>query len=460
MSSIIESAARAAKSGITGIVDPPSGGASQNSRGGDMIRNMVTGGLALGSGAGAVVALLNYLKSMREEEAVADESRLNDDTLYIPAVTKSAADEGVNRWVAPGLALTGGILSAGGAYALTQSIYSYLQKKRRQRLLDEAQGEALLASDAEIDKAAADSAKMGFYDLVTAFPVAIPLLAALASGGVAYAALNKTFPTVKSPKSKFPRRIRQVASDGQVSEVSDEVEEQAKMASADYAAEADIEDAAVEFLLLTVDQMSQEKSARFSLVSDILNRTAKDGLAPLVDLQKTAGLSAVVEATKGASTVPASLEDKVLAAAALCKSARLRPVVTMLAAAEFQELAPDFYATVASCGDDCMDKMAGVAPLMQMVYYRPLALSKSAATNPLLEELGQLLAPVDSDLDVLTSDVNGSGSDDAEGDDEEHAEGGDDVVDAMLDAEQQPSPILSPLEDDPEGESSNATGLM
>lgn len=458
MSSIIEAAARAAKAGITGVVDPVPTEGQQNNRGGDMIRNMATGGLALGAGTGAVVALLNYLKSLKEEAAVEDESRLNDDTLYIPAISKAAADEGVNRWIAPGLALTSGILSAGGAYALTQSIYNYLQKKRRQRMLDEAQGEALLASDEEIAKAASDSAKMGFYDLVTAFPVAIPLLAALASGGVAYTALNKTFPTVRSPKSKYPRRIRQVSSTGQVDEVPEEVEEQLKSA-ADYAAEADLEDAALEFLLLTVDQMSQHKSASFSVTSDILNRTAKEGLSGVVRLQKTAGLSALVEGTKGASDIPASLEDKVLAAAALCKSARLRPVVSALAAAEFQELAPDLYDTVVSYGEEHLDKMAGVAPLFHMTYFRPLLLKSAATGNPLLEELAQLMAPQETDVSALTSDVHGSGTDDAEGEDVEHSTAPDDVVDLLIGQDHQESPILSPQLDEDEEETVNATDV-
>lgn len=461
MSNPLEFAARKAKAGLTGAAGSASQRAAQNARGGELVRNMATGGLALGAGTGAVVALLNYLKSIQDEAAVEDESRLNDDTLYIPAV-KSAGD--VNRWVAPGLAVTGGILATGGAYALTQSVYNYLQKKRRLRMLDEAQGEALLASDEEIAKSAASSpaaARMDFYDLATAFPVAIPLLAALASSGVAYAALKKTFPTVGPPKSKYPKRIRQVAQDGSVADLP--TEEQVK-AAAHIAGEADLEDAAIEFLLLTVDRVAQEKSAAFHIASDILNRVAKDGLEGVVAIQKEGGLSALVESVRGASDLPADLPNKVLAAAAICKSARLKPVVSMLAAAEFQELAPDLYDTALSYGDDHMDKFAGVAPLMQLAYFRPLLLDKAAAANPLATELNQLsgpwvpsglghLAPQTGEDDAaLTSDVHGSGVFDAEGeyDDAEGAlgAGADDPVDQLLAGEADVSPILNPLEEE------------
>lgn len=463
MSNPIEFIARKAMDGLTGAVSPKDVADQQNTRGGELVRNMAMGGLALGTGTGALVALVNYLKSMKEEEAVADESRLNDDTLYIPAV-KSAADGGVNRWLAPGLAVTGGILTAGGAYALTQSVYNYLQKKRRQELLDAAQGEALLASDEEIAKSASGTARMDFGDLVSAFPVAVPLLAALASGGVAYAALKKTFPTVKSPKSKYPKRIRQVTQDGRVENLSAEAEDDLgaiKLAS-DHAGEADLEDAAIEFLMLTVDEVSREKSAAHRLTSDVLNRVAKDGLADVVKMQKEGGMDALIESVRGASDIPADLPNKALAAAAICKSARLRPVMAMIASAEFQELAPDLYETALSYGEEHMDKLAGIAPLMQMAYFRPMILEKSAMSNPLMAELMQQpgMAPEELSMDdaALTSDVNGAGAVETEGESgpwDEAMLGGaeeEDLIDALFEEEGEASPILNPVGEETEEE--------
>ena len=462
MSNPIEFAARKAVAALTGIVNPAEERRQQDARGAELIRNMATGGLALGTGTGALVALVNYLKSMKEEDAALDESRLNDDTLYIPSV-KSAADEsGVNRWLAPGLAATGGILSAAGAYALTQSVYNYLQKKRRQELLDAAQGEALLEADKEIAKSG--SARMDFGELVTAFPVAVPLLAALASGGVAYAALKKTFPTVKNPKSKYPKRIRIVAGDGTVENLSDEAEDDlsaVKLASA-RVGEADLADAAIEFLMLTVDEVSREKSAKHRLTSDVLHRVAKDGLADVVKMQKEGGMTALIESVRGASDIPADLPNVALAAAAICKSARLSPVMSMIASAEFQELAPDLYETALSYGEEQMDKFAGLAPLLQLAYFRPLILEKSAMSNPLRTELMQQpgLDPEEPlvDIEALTSDVNGAGAVETESDadllDEEEVSDNkeEDFVYTFFDEKSEASPILDPVGEETEEE--------
>jgi len=396
MPNIIENIARGAKDSLSGGSSSARAQA-QDLRGEELIKQLATGGLALGGGAGALVALVNYMKSLKEENEINDESRLNDDTLYIPAMEKTAAEGeeeggGVNRWLAPGLAMTGGILSAGGAYALTQAVYNYMQKKKRQAMLDEAQGEALAAADMETEKAAAEGTNINFSDLITAFPVAIPLLAAMASGGVAYTALKKTFPTVTSPKSKYPKRIRQVSQSGEVSDYEDEDEVLKSASITNLRADSDCEDAALEFLAMVTDQMSIEKKAEFTLTSDLINSVAKNGLNATTETYLDAGLEGLVEVVKGASDKPADTPNKMLAAAALCKSARMRPILSTLAAAEFQEMAPAVYDMATEQGDEHMDKMAGVASLMHLSFFRPQILSKSAATNEaLLDELRELI---------------------------------------------------------------------
>ena len=67
MSNPIEFIARKAMDGLTGAVSPKDVADQQNTRGGELVRNMAMGGLALGTGTGALVALVNYLKSMKEE---------------------------------------------------------------------------------------------------------------------------------------------------------------------------------------------------------------------------------------------------------------------------------------------------------------------------------------------------------------------------------------------------------
>jgi hypothetical protein len=487
---LIENVARGAAGRLTGIVNPAELAVQQDARGGKLVQNMAMGGAALGAGASAVVALLNYLKSLQEENELNDDSRLNDDTLYISSPkdqTKAAAE--VNRWLAPGLALTGGILSAGGAYALTQAVYNYLQKKQKQQLLDEAQGEALRAADLEVTKTAADAApaasgKMNLYDLIASIPVALPLLSALAAGGVTFATLHKAFPTIKHPKSRFPKRVRQVAADGRMSAVDTDPEDEVMKSASVMRAEDDCVAAAQEFLLLTVDQMGAEKSASICFTSELLHKAARDGIGGLVQTQRDGGLPALLEYISGADIEPVPLPNRVLAAATICKSARLRPVAVALAAAEFSELAPALSAEILSHTEDQLEKFAGIATLLQLAYFRPQMLEKEAMSSQLAAELEELMAAdpsaladapegegtdpsmlhgqdMSSDgrgdpaisrdtLEALTSDAPGGMSEEAEGGDipmggEDVQPNSSDPIDEFMEAKKTNSPILEPV---------------
>lgn len=457
MSSLIETAARGAAKVLPGALASDTARAQQTERGNQLLSQWTQGGLALGGGVGAAVVLINYLKSLQQEAELADESRLNDDTLYIPAPGHAKTATEVNRWVAPGLAVTSGVLSAGGAYALTQAVYNWLQKKRRQKLLDEAQAEALAAADLETEKTAA-SARMTFSDLATAFPVAIPLLAALASGGVAYAALNKTFPVVKKPVSKHPRRVRQVADTGEVSELDESSAEREKRASVTRRAH-DYERAGYEFLLLTTDALAVAgKSA--SVASDILNRVAAVGAHAVAHDLREHGLPTLCALVKGASEYPVTPAEKSAAAFAIFNNARLAPTVAAVAAAEWMDMLPSINSYCSQMEGQHLKKLAKLAPLLHFTGNRTLVQEfyKSAATdNPLLQELMALLQPegdsagaqpVDSAEEArdrfFTSDMSGSLAEDDEGESEDdtqsedlsdESQSADDVVDAAFENE-------------------------
>lgn len=455
MSEFIENTARGALNMLTGDEAADQAAAHQADRGQKLISNWATGGLALGGGLGAAVALVNYLRSLRQEAELNDESRLNDDTLYIPAPnTKEASDSPVNRWLAPGLAVTGGVLSAGGAYALTQAVYNWLQKKKRQRMLDEAQAEALLAADVEAGakSASADAdVRMTLSDLLTAFPVAIPLLTALASGGVAYAALNKTFPTVKKPVSKYPRRIRQLTPDGELVEV--ETDHTKKASALNFEALNDFEDAGYEFLLMTTDALAgASKSA--SITSDLLHRAADTGASQLSADLREHGLAAFCEMLKGASDTPVDATAKAASAAAVVKDPRLGPVAKVIAAAEWMDMVPNLSRYCAQMDGAHLCKLAKLAPLLHLSGSRPLVaeFAKSAtADSPLLAELLALAENVpanatDPDEEqrdkALTSDVSGSLAEDDEGETDtteddlsNESQSADDIVDAAFETE-------------------------
>ena len=460
MSSLIESAARGVKNLIPGGGTDPHTKALQVARGRDLIKNLALGGLAIGGTAGAAVVLTNYLKSLGQEAELYDDSRLNDDTLYIPMAEKKAADEPSNgpRWSAPGLGVTGGVLSAGAAYALTQALYNMIQKKRQMSMLDEAQDEALTAADEEFSKGAALG--MTLPELISAFPVAVPLLAALASGGVTYTALNKAFPTVTKIKSKYPKRIRAVANNGEVSDVDEELSDNAKevtKSAAERVGEYDTEMAGLEFMTLLTVNLAQEKKADYCITADIVNTVAREGITNVAAAYENGGLIGLSEVVKNAAVADEAC--KVAATVALYRHHGLAPMLASLAAAEYQELVPTVMQKCAGMDEVSLDKVAGVAALMQMVFMRPL-LKSAAIPQNLLQELASMLAQdvpggaqqqvggqAEKRDEALTSDLSGSmaeenegGSSNADGMDDE-SQAANDVVDNFFD---QPSQAPAP----------------
>jgi hypothetical protein len=196
----------------------------------------------------------------------------------------------------------------------------------------------------------------------------------------------------------------------------------------------------------------------------------------MVQTQRDGGMEALVEFARGASDEPLPLPERALAAVAICKSARLRPVVAALAAAEFADLVPSLYDEVLSHGEEQIEKFAGIATLLQLTYFRPQILEKTAADTQLSAELEQMMAedpaisddmlaadpalegrmpsgdPAVSDAmqEELTSDSAGGMSEDAEGGDMMQEQGerlqpnNPDPVDQFMAMKQEQSPILEP----------------
>lgn len=380
MSTLIESTARGGASAIRSALNLGSGtnDAEHVARGKELVKQLAAGGAMLGGGAGLAVALVNYVKGLRAEQDAYDPEKLNDDTLYV-GVNKSAND-GINKWLLPGAAVAGGVLTAGGAYALTQALHGIIQRRRRQALLDEAQGEALTAADAEALKSAAE---MTASDLVTAFPVAIPLLAAVASGGIAYAALDKAFPTLQRPKSRYPKRIRAVVN-GEPQDVQGVEKDTMKSAGVEIAAQR----SATECLLMTVDSLADND---FSVTSEFLAKAAAIGVdAVAADLYEH-GLITTADMYKGAS---ASTFEKLAAATLIASDPMLGPLMTHVAASEFISLLPGVSSLCAGMDADTREKSAGLAVLLYETVSRPDMVEKCAAglSPELLAQLQELLS--------------------------------------------------------------------
>ncbi len=364
---LLESAGRGIVSTFAKTVEPANAGAQQ-ARGEQMIKDLGVGGTMLGGGTAAVVAALSLLNALRKEKEMEDDSRLDDDTLYIsdPHEAKKrvkAAADGVSPLLAPGLAMTAGIVGAGSGYALVQGIYNALERKRRQKILDEAQREALAMADVEAVKsasAAAPQGKLNLMDVLTASPVAIPLLTMLATGGVTFAALDKSFPTVSKPKRVGPRRIR-VGADGRPYDAPDEDVEEGEETAKSAFMRNDLEDAGDEFLASFV-----AASRPGTITGDFISKAASGELEAMEELLKSAGIDALLVSLKGASDREIPQDKRMLGTMALFKSAALKDTVRSIAAAEYVEIFGDAYEEFSGC-PRTMQKMASLGCLMGII---------------------------------------------------------------------------------------------
>ncbi len=363
---LLERTGRGITSALVNVAEP-SNPAAQRERGAQMIKNLGLGGTMLGGGTAAVVAAIGLLSALRKEREMEDDARLDDDTLYISdphkaKIREKAAAEGVSPLLAPGLAMTSGIVGAGAGYALVQGIYNALEKRRRRALLDEAQREALGMADVEAVKAAAATGdvKINLADLLTGTPVALPLLTMLATGGLTYAALDKSFPTVSRPKRTGPRRIR-VGKEGVPYEVPDEDVAMGEETEKSAFHRADLEDAGDEFLASFVAASRPD-----TITGDFIAKAASGELEAMEELLKTAGIDTLLVSLKGAGDREISQDKRMLGAMTLFKSAALKDTVRSIAAAEYIEIFGDAYNEFSGC-PRTMQKMASLGCLMGII---------------------------------------------------------------------------------------------
>lgn len=391
---LLERAGRGITSSVAGAASAPNA-LQQRERGEAMIRDVGMGGVMLGSGTAAVVAAISLLKALSREKEMEDDARLDDDTLYISDPHKiknrvKAASEdtgGVNPLLAPGLAMTSGIVGAGAGYALVQGIWNAIERKRRQALLDEAQRETLGMADVEAAKSASaePGSKINLADLLTASPIALPLLTMLATGGVTYAALDKSFPTVAKPKRTGPRRIR-VGEDGRPYDLPDEDVEPDATKSAFV--RADLADAGDEFLASFV-----AASRPGTITGDLISKAASGELEAMEDLLKSAGVDVLLLSLKGASDNPLPQDLRMLGTMALFKSAALKDTARAIAVSEYLEIYGDTFNEISGCSAT-MQKMASLGCLMGLI-------SRDAALPEMAKKAAAMESPNSSGLLAL-----------------------------------------------------------
>lgn len=360
ISNTIEAVGRGITSYVAG---EPTDTSAQRARGNALLKNMGTGGLMLGGGAAALVAAYNLIDSLNKEKEMDDEERLDDDSLYISdphkvrEKSKSAA-EGVSPILAPGLAVTAAIAGTGAGYALVQKIWNKAEKSRRLALLDVAQRDAISAADLEVEKMAADP-KFNVADALTAGPVALPLLAMLASGGLTYAALSKSFPITGKPKRHGPKRIRVASQPYKIPEEDSEEEELEQTTK--QSSVTDLRDAGDEFLASIVASASPR-----SITNDFISKAASGGLTEMEHLLTDGGSAAVIAAIKGASRQNSSQERRMLGTMALFKSAALQDTVRSVVVAEYLEQFGNTFTAISGCSRT-MRKMASIGCLLGVI---------------------------------------------------------------------------------------------
>ena len=306
----------------------------------DLVRNYLIGGAATGGGVALATALVNYLRHLKDD---ADESDDDDDTIKI---YKQAPQEKVAMTLGGPLALTGGIVSAAGTYALVNKLYEALRKKQAQDKLDEAQNIFLESQgykkldkkkkpakeEEESEKSASAGKGMSASELGISIPLALPILMALGSGVVAHKLLNKSFP-VKKRSVEAPKRIEIV--DAPVNEEEEAIDKSAGISDTD----------GFEFLLRTINMTKAASSDISNLIA-----TAADGR--FKDFRKAAsviGFADALDTVKGAAkAIDIEPLTEQLAISCLAKSASVGAQTKLLAAAEFAELYPAFFKAAAN----------------------------------------------------------------------------------------------------------------
>ena len=376
-----------------------------------LIKNYLAGGAAIGGSAGLITSLVNYLQTLKAQ-APKDEAREDDDTLYIN-VNDKAASAGIADYAAGGVAMTGGVLSTLGTYALVRKLYQNMKKKQLQEELDKAQ--QTFVGTAEQEAAVKNAASqrpgvsMGLGELMWSSPTSFLLLSAIASGALTNTALSKTFPRIKKPTDVAPKRVvvRKNKSVGEEDKSDNSDEKQA--ASYDSVAEDQQYEDGLELVIgLTMGSKKASESDLVNIVYAVGQGRHDEFVNNMLDFNFDTAVSLI----KGAADVPMSQTQKQLAISTCVKSAALKPVVALLAAAEYNDMAPRFTAVAGLQSADSISTLCKIAGVLGAINRAevfagyPIEFDtatedeKSAAATPSLEEI----------LHILTSIHNSNGT--------------------------------------------------
>ena len=314
-----------------------------------ILKKLLIGGALTGGGIAVGQSLLGYLHDLYRNAAKKDE---DDDTLYIdvPKVKEGSVNTGV--------AMAGGALSGLAAYALARRIAMELRKKQLEKELDEAQRQSLVLMGERAKSAAEDGKPLSGLETAMSAPVALALLTMLASGGVSYAALNKTFPALKKPHRIAPRRVKVRVVDP---DAPDDIEKTASVPV--YG------DPAWEVVVKLACMMPGAPGGE---LADLIHAAADGEFESLEKQALDHGVEAALASADGASRTPVSVRERSLAATLLLKSAALAPTVRLLSFVELQDGAPALMKAASNIPPSALEPLDGVLAV------QGLALRKAA----------------------------------------------------------------------------------
>lgn len=392
-----------------------------------LVTKYALAGASLGGGAALLTSLVNYVNEMnrrhKEESSDADDS-----TLYIrvkPTVKQAAVEKEFstdrNILVSGPLAITAGSLAAMGSWALINSLYKQMLLDSAQEELDESQNQFLNVSGFERVKKANDENKadsnrsdsMGLGSNVLSFLLSVPGLFAIASGVVAYNALNKYFPEKKVPVTS-PKKIKIVTSDNHLA--GDTVgpdynkQQDAINKTASYTESSD----GVEFMIRSIITSNMPDSNISNIVSDV----ASFGNKGFEKIAAAIGFDNALCAVKGQDTHQRDTLAEQLAITHIAKSASIGSQIAITAAAEFAERFPTIFTTAAALPDDHKEFFEKVACILGKAT-RTFIISKELnIPDEVIEKHASMITDDNAVLGVLDKlNSLSSSEDDAESED-------------------------------------------
>lgn len=355
-----------------------------------LIKKWLIGGASIGGGVALTTSLINYLKHLNKTQTDED-----DDTLYL---VRKKEDSGIPKAASlgGGLAISGGVLSSLGAYALVKKLYEVMRKKEAQDELDKYQRAFLDVQGYEeadkktvmAKKSSAAGRPMSFSEGVWSMPVAIPILVALGSGVLAKKVLDNTYPVAKKKKVTGPKRV-------EIIDDTDEIAE--KVASA-------IPDSCGLELLYRTVQFKKEAS---SSVSDLIAAIASGEASSFEKAASEIGYADALSVVKGAASDEVDPVSEQIAITYMAKKASLAPQTALVAASEFAEFYPNFFKMACAMDEERTDALYKVAKLLGYAFKNELLEDNGIAYTEQDENLVKSASTIASDflMDKVMSDA-------------------------------------------------------